>query len=146
MRAIPLANPWNSYRQVATQTAPPGQLVLMLFEGALRFMHRAMDGFAKDDPSEANEMINNNVLRAQEILRELDGALDLANGGEFATTMHRLYNYFDDRLQQSNLRKHAEGISEVIRHVTVLRDAWETMLRNGGAEAVPAPAAPGVAA
>ena len=62
------ANPWKSYRQVATQTAPPGQLVLMLFEGAIRFLDRALIGFTKEDPAEFHQTINNNIIRAQEIV------------------------------------------------------------------------------
>ena len=49
------------------QTAPPGQLVVMLYDGAIRFLERANVGFQHDDPLEFNATINNNVLRAQEI-------------------------------------------------------------------------------
>jgi hypothetical protein len=45
---------WKSYRQIATQTAPPGQLLPMLFEGTLRFLERALQGFAHQDPGAAN--------------------------------------------------------------------------------------------
>ena len=74
------SQPWKSYRQVATQTAPPGQLILMLFEGALRSLERARQGFEAPDPAEANMTIHNNVFRAQEIVRELDQALDMEQG------------------------------------------------------------------
>ncbi len=125
-------NPWQSYRQVATQTAPPGQLVLMLFDGALRFLERALAGFVHTDPLQFNQTISNNVIRAQEILRELNRSLDMEAGGEFATTMRRLYVYMDGRLQQSNVRKQEAGIREVVSRVTVLRDAWAQMLEGQG--------------
>src|SRR5215468_7180075 len=64
------SNPWKSYREVATQTAPRGQLVLMLFDGALRFLDRALMGFSKDDPAEFNQTISNNIIRAQDIIGE----------------------------------------------------------------------------
>ena len=60
------ANPWKSYRQVATQTASPGQLVLMLYEGAIRFLERARLGFAQEDPAEFNLTINNNGYRGSD--------------------------------------------------------------------------------
>src|ERR1041385_5026092 len=101
-------NPWSSYRNVAMQTAPRGQLVLMLYEGALRFLDRALGGFDLDDPAESNIAISNNILRAQDIIRELDASLDLQQGGEFAATMRRLYDYFDRRLHESNLQKRAD--------------------------------------
>ncbi len=119
---------WNSYRKVATQTAPPGQLVLMLYDGAIRFLDRALTGFEKDDPAEFNETISNNVLRAQEIVHELNASLNLDLGGELAQVLHRLYVYLDWRLMQSNVKKEAAGIQEVIRRLTVLRDAWAAML------------------
>jgi flagellar protein FliS len=129
-------NPWQSYRQVATKTATPGQLVLMLFDGALRFLDRAMVGFDLEDPLDSNLAINNNILKAQEIIRELNMSLNLDKGGEFAVTMRRLYNYYDLQLSQSNLRKDAEGVKLVIRLLTVIRDAWAEMLAGGGSRVV----------
>ena len=117
-----------SYRQVATKTAPPGQLVLMLYEGAIRFLERALQGFGKDDPADCNQTINNNILRAQEIIRELDLSLNTREGGEIAANLRRLYEYFDQRLLESNLRKEPDGIRDVSGRLTVLRDAWATML------------------
>lgn len=122
----------RSYLQVATQTAPPGQLVLMLYEGAIRFLERALQGFSSDDPAEYNQTINNNVQRAQSILDELNGALNLERGGELADRLRGIYHYLDARLQESNLRKEPDGIEEVIRRLGVLRDAWREMLSQGG--------------
>jgi flagellar secretion chaperone FliS len=137
-----VANPWKSYRQIATQTAPPGQLVLMLYEGGIRFLERALAGFASEDPAESNMTVHNNVQRAQEIIRELNLALNMEKGGEFAATLRRLYDYFDRRLWESNVQKRRDGIEEVIRHLTVIRDAWATMLNgNGVAPTLPQPAA-----
>ena len=130
------ANPWQSYRQVATKTATPGQLVLMLFDGALRFLDRALVGFDLDDPLDSNLAINNNILKAQEIIRELNMSLNLEKGGEFALTMRRLYTYYDLQLSQSNLRKDSEGVQLVIRLLTVIRDAWAEMLATGGSRVV----------
>lgn len=132
-------NPWQSYRQVATITAPPGALVLMLYDGALRFLGQALAGFDLEDPLEYNVAINNNVLRAQDIINELNLSLNMSAGGEFAQTMRSLYLYFDSRLQDSNAYKKPEGIREVIQRLTVLRDAWAEMLsKQGQAGADPA--------
>jgi len=123
-------NPWKSYRQITTLTAPRGQLVLMLFEGALLSLERSLPGFSTADPAEANMTIHNNLKKAQQIIRALNGALNMDEGGEFANTLRRLYSYFVRRIQESNVRKQSEGVEEVIRHLTVLRDAWATMLKN----------------
>ena len=130
------ANPWLSYRQVATKTATPGQLVLMLFDGALRFLDKALVGFDLDDPLDSNLAINNNILKAQEILRELNMSLNMEKGGEFATTMRRLYNYYDLQLSQSNLKKDPSGVELVIRLLSVIRGAWAEMLTGNSANTV----------
>jgi flagellar protein FliS len=130
------ANPWQSYRQVATKTATPGQLVLMLFDGALRFLDKALVGFDLDDPLDSNLAINNNILKAQEILRELNMSLNMELGGEFAATMRRLYNYYDLQLSQSNLQKDPAGVQLVIRLLSVIRGAWAEMLTGNSANTV----------
>lgn len=126
------ANPWKSYRETATLTAPPGQVILMLFEGAIRFLERSLPGFTNTDPAESNMIIHNNLQRAQQIIRELNAALNMEQGGEFAENMRRLYNYFERRIWESNVRKNPAGVGEVIRHLNVLRDAWATMLTKHG--------------
>ncbi|MCC6233729.1 MAG: flagellar export chaperone FliS [Verrucomicrobiales bacterium] len=118
----------RSYLQVATQTASRGQLVLMLYEGAIRFLERALGGFAIDDPAECNETINNNIQRAQAILDELNSALNVEDGGELADRLRALYHYMDERLQTANLKKTTPEVEEVIVHLTTLRDAWREML------------------
>lgn len=130
-------NPWQSYRQVATRTASPGQLVLMLYEGAIRFLDRAQAGFQLEDPVELNTTVNNNIIRAQEIIRELDCSLNLDQGGELAVQLRRLYDYFDRILLESNIRKDPKGVIEVIARLGVLRDAWATMLRKQGESGEP---------
>ena len=127
---MPVINPWKSYRQTATLTAPPGQIILMLYDGALRSLERALSGFSHEDPAQRNMAVNNNLQRAQEFIRELNLALDVDRGGELAQTLRRLYAYFDGRIVASNLKKKRDGAEEVIRHLTILRDAWASMLKN----------------
>lgn len=126
-------NAWKSYRQISTQTASPGQLVLMLYDGAIRFLERALLGFGKEDPAEFVQTISNNVLRAQDIIQELNYSLDLERGGAFAANLRDLYFYMDRRLMQSNLDKTPEGIRDVVSRLSILRQAWADMLSNGPA-------------
>jgi flagellar protein FliS len=127
----------QTYRQAATRSASPGQIVLMLYDGILRFLAQARTGFSLDDPKEYNETINNNLQRAQAIINEMNASLNLQDGGEFAQRLRGLYDYFDRRLQEANLAKTEDGIVEVIKHVTVLRDAWAEMLQKGTLETAP---------
>lgn len=126
------ANHAKAYRQIAAQTATAGQQVLMLYDGALGFLERALVGFQQDDPLAFNETIHNNLVRAQAIIQELNFALNMETGGELSATLRRLYQYFDERLHESNLTKQAGGVKEVIRRLAVLRDAWAEMLHQEG--------------
>lgn len=127
-------NPFKSYRQVATQTAPPGQLVLMLFDGALKSLDCALLGFKCDDFAERNLQVHNNLSRALDIIRELNGSLDMAAGGQLAETLRDLYNYFEQRITESNRKKKPSGIHEIIPMLKELRDAWFTMLAQQGGD------------
>jgi flagellar protein FliS len=124
----PNANPWKSYRQIATQTAPPGQLILMLFDGALNSLERAKTGFTLTEPGERNAAIHNNLQKAVDIIRELNFSLNLEAGGDLASMLRDLYLYFESRILQCNLKKSSIGLDEVARHIMELRDAWAQML------------------
>ncbi len=119
----------RTYRANSVLTASPGQLVLMLYDGALKAIALAREGFEKapDDPRRI-EVINQQLLKAQAILAELQNGLNLEVGGEFAQTMHRLYDYHNRRLLDANMRKQVEPVIEVERLVRELREAWAQML------------------
>jgi flagellar protein FliS len=127
---MPMRDPWRSYRQVAAKTASPGKLVLMLFDGAIRFLETARMGFDKDDPLEFNLTINNNIQKAQAIVSELSASLDLQQGGQFAQTMQSLYFYIDRRLDESNRHKEPSGLEDALKRLTELREAWAEMLQK----------------
>ena len=137
MQTLRNANPFKSYRQIATQTAPPGQLVLMLFDGALKSLNCALAGFQLEDFAERNLVVHINIQRATDIIRELNGSLDMQAGGELATTLRDLYTFFEGRLSESNRKKTPAGVREILPMVKELRDAWNTMLsqETGGVPA-----------
>jgi flagellar protein FliS len=136
---MPVPNPWKSYRQIATRTASPGQLVLMLFDGALLSLDRALLGFNCTDIGERNTAIHNNLQSAVEIIRELNCSLDLEAGGPLADTLRNLYAFFERRLIESNQKKSRQGIDEVIPLLKQLRDAWFSMLAAGTPSALSMP-------
>jgi flagellar secretion chaperone FliS len=119
----------RTYRANSVLTASPGQLVLMLYDGALKALAIAREAFerAGDDPRRI-ETINTQLLKAQAIITELQGGLNMESGGEFASTMHRLYDYHNHRLLQANMRKEVAPVIEVERLLRELRDAWAQML------------------
>jgi len=119
----------KAYRDTAVLTASPGQLVLMLFDGAIKSMALAREAFDRPKTDfKRLETINRQLLKAQSILAELQGGLDMKEGGEFAENMHRLYNYHMRRLFEANIRKEEKPVIEVEGLVRELRDAWAEML------------------
>ena len=127
----------RTYRANAVLTASPGQLVLMLYDGALKALAIAQAGFERpEDDFRRYEIINDQIIKAQAIISELQSGLNFEVGGEFARTMHRLYDYHNRRLLEANLRKQVEPVIEVERLVRELRDAWAEMLcKQDGAPA-----------
>jgi flagellar protein FliS len=119
----------QTYRSAAVLTASPGQLVLMLYDGVLKSLAITRDAFTRPatDPRRI-ELINQQLLKAQMIIAELQGGLNLEAGGEIAATLHRLYDYHNRRLLQANLRKEVEPVVEVEHLVRELRNAWAEML------------------
>jgi flagellar protein FliS len=126
------AHPYaRAYQNQSILTASPGQLVLLMYDGALRFMAQARAGFALEaDNPRRIESINTALLRTQAILQEMRANLNMEAGGEVAENLDRLYDYHLRRLMQSNLRKDEEPLIEVEGLVRTLRDAWAEMLRN----------------
>ncbi|HVS51296.1 MAG TPA: flagellar export chaperone FliS [Opitutaceae bacterium] len=119
----------RTYRANSVLTASPGQLVLMLYDGALKALSLAREAFElPPEQIRRIETINTQLLKAQAILGELQSGLNMEAGGEFAKTMHRLYDYHNRRLFEANLRKQVEPVIEVERLVRELRDAWAQML------------------
>jgi flagellar secretion chaperone FliS len=123
--------PWDAYRKVATQTATPAHLVLMLYDGAIGFLERALAGFESADARDLNQTVNNNIVRAQAILIEMNATLDMEAGGEISANFRRLYNYLITRLREANHKKNKEPLQETITRLRILRDSWAQMLRNG---------------
>ena len=120
----------RSYKAQSIETASPGKLVLMLFDGALRFMDAAKQGFEEEDFTKRNEDVNNNLIRAQNIVMELQGSLDMSVKGDLPGTLYRLYDFVIYQLQQANLKKDPEPIEHAQKTITELRDAWGEMLNQ----------------
>ncbi len=124
----------KNYRNAAVNSATPGQLVLMLFDGALRNLGTALAGFEIEAVGTRIEQINNHLLKAQAILRELQSSLDLKAGGEFAQTMWALYDFMLDHLRTANMKKDPDPIRVVEKLIGEVRGAWATMLWQNPSE------------
>jgi len=125
----------RAYQTQAVFTASPGQLVLMLYDGALRFLGHARDALQSPDGSPRRiEIVNTNLIKAQNILAELQTSLNHEAGGDHAANLDRLYDYYMRRLFEANMKKTVEPVIEVEALVRQLRDGWAEMLNKHEAE------------
>lgn len=114
----------NSYKQTQISTASPGKLVLMMYEGAVKFLKLAKQGMS----DKKLDIANNNIVKTQKILNELSIVLDLEAGGEIAKNLWRLYDYMLYRLIDINLKKDEKGIDEIVDMIEELKGAWNIAL------------------
>lgn len=121
----------RAYRKNAVLTATPGQLVLMLYDAALQAMARARDAFSRPETDlKRYEAVNAEIRKARRIITELQGRLDFSANEELAGQLFRLYDYYNRRLQEANLKKQPAPVAEVERLLGDLRNAWADMLRQ----------------
>ena len=133
----------KSYKAQSVQTASPGKLVLMLFDGCLRFTLAAKRAFDEEEFTKKNEDINNNLIRAQNIVTELQSSLDMSVPGDLPGTLFRLYDFVMHKLQQANLKKEKQPILEAEKIINELRDAWAEMLAQNPETGTPNGQQPG---
>ena len=124
----------QEYRKNAVNGAYPLKIVLMLYEGALRFMEAGKHAMAHRDVPKQNEALQ----RAQKIVMELMSCLDMKDGGEIATNLMALYTYVLNELIDANVADKPDGIDRSIRVMCDLRESWvqvEGTFRRGEAHA-----------
>lgn len=110
----------HRYRKTQIETATPPQLVLMLYEGAIRFCDRAFEAMKVQDLEAQNE----NLIKVQNILGELLAALNQEAGGELAVNLRRIYLYLIEQLVLANLYDKQDTVVHVRDMLQSLRDAW----------------------
>ncbi len=109
------------YLRTQVETANPAKLMLMLYDGAIRYLNRAIgsldlgvrDGFSAD------------VVNAQKIVTELMFSLDPSKNPEVATNLERLYEYMVRQLGLGLVRGDASPVKEVKGLLESLRESWQ---------------------
>jgi flagellar protein FliS len=128
------ANPYLKYRVNSIETADPVRLVLMLYQGVLRFTQRGIQASERQEIQVAHE----SFVRAQAIVAELMSSLNLEAGGEIARNLMALYEYSHRRLVEANCRKCSEPAAEVVELFRELLSAWQTIAEGQTAADAPA--------
>lgn len=120
------SNPYQQYQAVAVETASPLQLVVMLYDGAIRFCTQAEEAVRRQNREMARERID----RVQAILAELMSTLNMEAGGEVAQNLYRVYEFSMYRLVQAQLHQNPDEIADVSRLLRELREAWAEIARR----------------
>lgn len=110
----------QEYQKGAIGGASPLQLVVMMYDGALRFMEQGKHAMKLRDLEKQNYYL----LKAQKIVMELTACLDMEQGGEIAQNLLALYGYVVNELMDANIKDRSEGIDRSIRVISDLRESW----------------------
>lgn len=113
-----ISNPYQKYQQSSVQTAPPGQLLVMLYDGAIRFTKSGIEGIESKNYDRANQ----NLQKAQIIIHEFIASLNFDY--PISNNLLQVYEYMLYRLIQSNNEKRVGPANEVLNYLIELRHSW----------------------
>jgi len=114
---------YEAYQQVSVTTATPGELVLMLYNGCIKFIKIAKNAMNEQDI----EKKHINITKAQNIIKELMVTLNMDY--EISKDMRKLYDYMNRRLIEANIKNDTSILDEVEHFVEEFRDTWKEVIK-----------------
>jgi flagellar protein FliS len=127
-----IANPYQQYQENHLETASQGKLLLMLYDGAIRFLTQAQSAMENRNWQDSH----NFILKAEDVITELMACLKMDVGGDIAFNLYRLYEYMNWRLIQANIKRDTQMVVEVQNRLRDLRETWaEAIKLQAGAAA-----------
>jgi flagellar secretion chaperone FliS len=118
-----LNNPYQAYQQNSLNTASPGELTLMLYNGCLKFIHQAKTAMEAKNIQEKNT----NIIKAQKIIQEFMVTLNMEI--PVSKDLMVMYDYLYRRLVEANIKNDISILDEVSGFVTEYRDAWKQVIQ-----------------
>jgi flagellar protein FliS len=137
MRQMSMQNPYWQYQEQRVQHASAGERVILLYDGAIRFLHGARAAMEEENAPGQRYYLD----RAQSVLLALLSSLNLQQGGELAICLLRVYEYCYNRLCDAVSRDDLSAVVEVCGLLTDLRGAWADAAAQLAAPAVAEPEA-----
>ncbi len=117
----------QAYFQTQVNTTSQGQLLVLLYDGAIKFLKQAKVKIDEKDYAQKGILIS----KAIDVIAELAGSLNVQKGGDLAENLHKLYFYCNTKLLQANMKMDTGLIDEVITILTSLRGAFAEVLASG---------------
>lgn len=118
-------NPYAAYANSKIMTASPAELILMLYDGAIKFCNIAIAAVENNEIEKAH----NNIVKVERIIEEFQMSLD--HKYPVAKDFDKVYTYLIQRLQEANFKKDAEILQEILKHLRTMRDTWKEVMRTG---------------
>lgn len=115
-----MSNPYQKYKATSVQSASREKLLLMMYEGAIKFNKRAIK--AIEDKNIAERCMN--IGRAFDIVMELNNTLDHKVGGEIAKNLEQLYMFITEQYTKANISGDAEPLKASLKILETLYDGW----------------------
>lgn len=109
-----------AYQQSSILTAPPGRLVVMLYDGARRFLFQASSAMREGQMAQAHQRLR----RAEDIINELNATLDHERGGEIAARLNGIYVFVLAELNRARVEQDPDRIDFAHAQLGELREAW----------------------
>ncbi len=126
-------NPYSQYQKTQVTTASREKILLMLYEGAIRFTKQARLAMEKEKIAEKGKFIS----KATAILSELMATLDFKAGGELAVDLENLYVFMIDKLIEANINNDVKALNNVEELLMTLYEAWKDVIDNPRADGIP---------
>ena len=128
----------STYRETRIITAGQGQLIVMLYDEAVKQLALAIGLLEKNqnekkDPGKI-EQISKSVMKTEEIITELMISLDFEQGGEIAKHLFSLYTWFNRELLEANITQDVDRIKTVKNMLSELRETWNTISQNASSQ------------
>lgn len=128
-------NPYRQYQKTQVTTASREKILLMLYEGAIRFTKQAQIAMREKKIADKGKYIS----KATAILSELMATLDFKAGGELAVELENLYVFMIDKLIEGNIHNNIECLETVEKLLMTLYSAWKDVVENPRPDGVPSP-------
>ena len=113
----------ETYQETAVTTQNKGKLIVMLYDGAIKFLKLAIKEIEAGNTEEEGKYIS----KAIDILFELNTVLDMEAGGEIAMNLRKLYLFMGQHLTEANTKQDIGKIEEVIKLLEELNQSWKTI-------------------